>query len=250
VTSDEEAHRPVRHVGRWLQVVAILLTVGAAVVVHSPLMAIEMVEVVGADHADVAAVVEEIGLGPGAFLLWVNTGAIEEAIAAQPWVVDVRVDRIWPDRVVVEVLEHQAAVWIEGGPGWMLVSGDGTVLERAEDPGPGLLRAELAFPDRLPGDRPVDPTWHEIVEMALVLSDDIGSTLTLEMRGAEMWTSTLGHDIRLGHPIDLADKGRALRAMVAEDLPANAIIDVSSPLRPAIVGSKLQGVVETSVSEG
>lgn len=242
--------RPVRRSGRWLPLMTILLAVGAVIVVHSPLMAIEAVEIVGAERADVAAVVDEIGLGPGAFLLWVNTRAVEEAVAAEPWVVDVRVDRIWPNRVVVEVLEYQAVAWIEGVLGWMLVSSDGTVLERAEEPGPGLLRAALAFPDRLPGDLPVDPAWHEIVEMSLVLSDDIGSSLTLELRGAEMWTSTFGHDVRLGHPIDLADKGRTLRAMLAEDLPAGVVIDVSSPLRPAIAGVDPQGVVETPQPEG
>ncbi len=235
---------------RWPLVVGIVAVLAAVGVVHSPLMAVEAVEILGADRADVQRVVDDIGLGPGALLLWVNTGAIEAAVISEPWVADVRVDRIWPDRVVVEVIEHEGVVWIEGVLGWMLVSRDGTVLERASEPGSGLLLAALAFPDQLAGDRPVDPAWLEVVEMALVLSDDIGGTLALEMRGAEMWTTGFGHDIRLGHPIDLADKGRTLRAMLAEDIPPGAIIDVSSPLRPAVVPLESQGVVETPDTEG
>lgn len=240
----------VRRPRRWPLVVMILGAVGAVGVVHSPLMAVHTVEVLGATRSDVRQIVDGTGVGPGALLLWVNAGAIEEAVAVDPWVADVRVDRIWPNRVVVEVIEHQAVAWIEGIQGWMLVSRDGTVLERSEVPGSGLLVAELAFPDRLPGDRPADPAWHEIVQMALVLSDDIGGTLRLEMRGAEMWTSTFGYEVRLGHPIDLADKGRTLRAMLAEEIPEGAIIDVSSPLRPAIVPLESQVAVKTSSSEG
>jgi len=180
-----------------------------------------------------------------ALLLWVDTSAIAEGVKREPWVADVKVDRIWPDRVVVEVLEREPAVWIEGVLGWMLVGRDAAVLERSDVPGTGLLRAALAFPDRYPGDRPVDPLWNEVVTMALVLSDDIGGTLTLEMRGVEMWTVVFGHDVRLGHPIDLADKGRTLRAMLAEEVPDGAIIDVSSPLRPALVPAESQVDIES-----
>ncbi len=235
---------------RWPWVVMILVTVAAVGVVHSPLMAVDTVEVLGTARSDVRRIVDGTGVGPGALLIWVNAGAIEAAVASDPWVADVRVDRIWPNRVVVEVIEHQGVVWIEGIQGWMLVSRDGTVLEGAEEPGPGLMLAELAFPDRLPGDRPVDPAWHEIVEMALVLSDDIGGTLRLEMRGAEMWTSTFGYEVRFGHPIDLADKGRTLRALLAEEIPEGAIIDVSSAVRPAIVPLEAQLTVEIPSTEG
>lgn len=230
---------------RWPLVLLILISVAAVSVAHSPLMAIEMVEILGDEHSDVRDLVDDLGIGEGALLLWVNTAAIEEAVIQEPWVADVRVDRIWPDRVVVEVLEHEPAVWIEGVLGWMLVGRDATVLERSDAPGAGLLRAALAFPDRYPGDQPVDPLWNEVVGMALVLADDIGGTITLEMRGAEMWTVAFGHDVRLGHPIDLADKGRTLRAMLAEEVPEGAIIDVSSPLRPALVPAESQPDIET-----
>ena len=235
---------------RWPLVVLILMSVTALALAHSPLMAIETVEVLGADHTDVQGVVDGLGIGPGALLLWVDTSAIEEAVKREPWAADVKVDRIWPDRVVVEVLEREPAVWIEGVAGWMLVGRDAAVLDRSDVPGTGLLRAALAFPDRYPGDRPVDPLWNEIVAMALVLSDDIGGTLTLEMRGVEMWTVVFGHDVRLGHPIDLADKGRTLRAMLAEEVPDGAIIDVSSPLRPALVPAESQVDIESPQPQG
>lgn len=220
---------------RWPWLVLIILAVGILGLLHSPLLAVDTIEIVGSDRADVAQAVAGTGLGPGALLLWVDTEEVERAVASDPWVLEARVSRLWPDRILVEVFEHNPLVWIEGTRQWMLVARDGTVIEQALEPGPGLLRAALAFPDRLPGELPSDPAWHEVVEIALVLADDIGDLLTLEMRGAELWTEAFGHAVRLGHPIDLADKGRTLRAMLSEDLPPGSIIDVSSPIRPAVV---------------
>ncbi|HEX5630905.1 MAG TPA: hypothetical protein VFY15_04535, partial [Acidimicrobiia bacterium] len=101
-------------------------------------------------------------------------------------------------------------------------------------PGGGLLRALLAFPDLARGEQPTDATWQEIVDLATTLRDDIGGSLTVELRGTELWTEALGHPVRLGYPIDLADKARTLRALLAESLPNGATLDVSSPQRPAV----------------
>jgi hypothetical protein len=139
-------------------------------------------------------------------------------------------------------------LWIEGILGWMLVAADGTVVDRAPEPEAGLLRASVALPDVEPGVRPVDPGWHEIVQMALVVEDALGGTMVLEMRGAEMWTEVLGHPVRLGHPIDLADKARTLLAMIGQQLPVGAVIDITSPARPAVVDNP-EGDVEGSGEE-
>ena len=61
-----------------------------------------------------------------------------------------------------------------------------------------------------------------------------------------MWAEVGGHPVRFGHPIDLADKGRALAALLEEDLPEGATIDVVSPRRPAVVplpnpGAEVEG---------
>lgn len=236
---------------RWILLGVILLALTTiVVVVHTPLMAVDRIEIRGAVETDVAAVVAAEGVGAGALLLWVDTGGLEAAIATEPWVSDVRVQRVWPDTIEIEVVEREPVVWIEGVLGWMLVGRDGIVIDRRPEPGPGLMRAELAFRDFEPGDRPLDPAWTEVVEMALVLDDDIGSTLLLEMRGSEMWTFAFDHEVRLGTPIDLADKGRALRAILGDDVPGGAIIDVSSPLRPAIVPIGAQLGIETTDEQG
>ncbi len=82
----------------------------------------------------------------------------------------------------------------------------------------------------------MDPVWTEVVELALVLRDDIGATLHLRLQGSEVWTEALGYEVRMGAPIDLADKGRTLRSLLsAAAIEPGSIIDISSPSRPAIV---------------
>lgn len=227
---------------RWPWIVIVLATATMVGIAHSPLLAVDAIEILGAVRSTTGERVAAAGLGEGALLLYVNTGEIEAAVREDPWVVDAHVERIWPDRVVVEVLERDPLVWIEGVSAWMLVARDGTVLETADAPTQTLMRVALAFPDQAPGAEPIDPAWGEVVEMALVLADDIGGTMTLELRGPELWTFALGHEVRLGHPIDLADKGRTMRALLAGDVPDGALIDVSSPIRPAIVPQSEAGV--------
>lgn len=221
-----------RRVWPWLTAIAVVAAAGFAL--HSPWLSLHEVEVVGAVRSDPAPLVAAAGVGEGAILIWVDTGAVARSVATDPWVADVRVERVWPDRLVVEVAEREPVAWMEGTETWMLVATDGTVLETAAQPGGGRLRARLAFPDLAPGERPADPTWAEIVAFATLLRDDLGAILTLELRGTELWTEALGHPVRLGFPIDLVDKGRTLQALLAGSVPSGATIDVSSPDRPAV----------------
>lgn len=235
--------------GSWPWLAMVLLFAAGALLAHSPYVSVSEIEVVGAVRSDTRAHIDGAGVGEGALLLWVDTGAIERVVLTDPWVFDARVTKVWPDRLVVEVLERRPVAWIEGVLGWMLVAEDGSVVDWARRPRQGLLRASIAFPDQDPGTRPVDPAWHEIVGMALVLEDAIGGTLVLEMRGAEMWTEALGHQVRLGHPIDLADKARTLLAMLGAELPSGASIDLTSPSRPALIVDDSRYEVEGSDEE-
>jgi hypothetical protein len=238
------------HRRRWVGSLALLLVLAAGLLVaHSPWLSVGEIEVLGQVRSETTARISGAGVGEGALLLWVDSGALARAVLADPWVSDVRVDKVFPNRLVVEVLEHRPVAWIEGILGWMLVAEDGTVVERARNPEAGLLRASVAFPDVDPGVRPVDPGWHEIVEMALVLDEFIGGTIVLEMQGAEMWTEALGYPVRLGHPIDLADKARTLLVLLGQQIPPGAVIDLTSPARPAIVVDGPQGEVEGTDDE-
>jgi cell division protein FtsQ len=212
--------------------VAVIATVA---VLHSPWMSVHEIEIIGADRADVAGRLAEAGIGEGAIMIWVNTAEVEAAVLADPWVRDVRAERIFPDRLVVEVVERNESAWVGGQDTWMLVAEDGTVLEVASEPGAGLLSADLRFLDLEPGDQPSDDAWHEVVAMADVLSPDVAARTRLAWRGAEVWTVVDGLDIRLGRIVDFAEKAQSLEAMLGEDLPWGTVVDLVAPSRPAVI---------------
>lgn len=218
----------------WPWVAVLGVVAAAALALHSPLLAVSRVEVLGAVESSAVARVAESGVGEGALLLWADTDAVRRAVAADPWVAGVTVDRVWPNRIVVEVVERRPVAWIEGTDGWMRVATDGVVIDRVPRPTPALLQIAAAMPDWPPGGRPSDPVWDELVALATVLSDGLGTQARVEFRGPELWTTIDGVEVRFGHPIDLADKARTLLVLLGEGIEPGSRIDVTSPQRPAV----------------
>jgi cell division protein FtsQ len=235
---------PPRRWGRWVVLAGALVLVAAAVVLHSPWMSLQEVEILGAEHADVAARVAESGVGEGALMVWISPGEVEAAVVADPWVREARVQRLLPDRLVVEVLEHTPLLWVQGTDAWMLVGREGSVLRQADRPDDSLMRAALGLRDRAPGTRPDEPLWDEVVALALVFEPEMAATVELEILGGEMWTTIAGVRVRLGPPTDLADKGRVLPAILAEGVPPGWSIDLVAPRRPVLVPPSLRDEAE------
>jgi len=217
--------------GGFVLAVAVATTTA---VFHSPWMSVQEIEIVGAHNADVDGCLADAGLGEGAIMIWLDTGEVEAAVRADPWVQDVRAERVFPNRLVIEVIERTESVWVGGVDTWMLVAGDGTVLEVGSEPGIGLLSADLRFLDLVPGDRPADDAWHEVVAMAEVLSPEVAARTWLLWQGAEVWTFIDGLDVRLGRIVDFAEKAQTLEALLDEDLPWGTYVDLVAASRPAI----------------
>ncbi len=231
-----------RRVWPWLAAGGVVLAGAIAWVLHSPWLSVDGIEILGAERADVAALVAGTGVGPGAIMIWVDTGEIERAVLADPWVRDVRVERVFPDRLVVEVLERRPVVWIEGTASWMLVAGDGTVVRVADQPDRSVLRAYLVAPDRPAGDLPEEAAWSEIVGMADVLDASLATQAELLLEGSELWLEIPGHRVRLGAPVDLGDKALVLQELLEDtSLPFGAVIDLVAPRRPAVIPPGTEG---------
>ena len=203
-------------------------------VLHSPWLKLRDIEIVGAERADVAGRLARAGIGPGAFMIWLQPGEVDEAVRADPWVRDVRVERIFPNRLVVEVLEHTAAVWVGEAAEWMLLSEAGYVVAAAEAPGEGLLRARLPWEHWEPGERAVRGGVGRAGRSRHGAEPGAGRRGLGDFRGGELWIEARGFRARLGPAVDLADKGRAFEALLASGLPEGAVIDLVAPTRPAV----------------
>ncbi|MBP1631924.1 MAG: cell division protein FtsQ [Acidobacteria bacterium] len=225
---------PARRRWTWiLGIVAVLLVGATAVVLHSPWMSVRQIEILGSDHADVAGRLVAAGVGEGAIMIWLNPGEIEAAVGADPWVREVRVERIFPSRLVVEVLEHTAAVWVSGEGSWMLVARTGAVLATADAPGEGLLLAEVFYPDHEAGEEP-GGEWQELAELGWALGEDLAAGAVVTRERGELWLQAGGCRARLGPATQLAEKGRAFAGLLEAGLPTGAEVDLIAPSRPAV----------------
>jgi cell division septal protein FtsQ len=228
---------PQAHRWGWtLGLVGVLLALAAVVVLHSPWMSVREVEIIGAVHADAAGRLAAAGVGDGAIMIWLNPGEIEEAVAADPWVREVRVERIFPGRLVIEVLEHTPVVWVGGEETWMLVARAGVVIATGDAPAEGLLRAQVFYEDHAPGEQPEGAEWGELAALGPALGPELAARAWVTREGGELWLEADGCRARLGPATQLADKGRAFAALLAEGLPAGSRVDLISPMRPAVTG--------------
>jgi cell division protein FtsQ len=228
----------------WPWMLVISLLAGAAILLHSPLLSVKRIEVLGVVQSGAATRVAESGIGEGAILLWVDTDRVARAVAADPWVAAVRVDREWPDRLIVEVIEREPVAWIQGRTAWMRVAADGVVIDTAPQPTVELIQLAVAAEDRVPGAASDDESWSDLVAMARVLIEGVGPGIRIETLGSELWGRLPGYEVRFGHSIDLEDKARALVALLAGGIPAGSRVDVTSPSRPAVVSLSTEGVRE------
>ncbi|ROO25038.1 cell division protein FtsQ [Salinisphaera orenii MK-B5] len=121
----------------------------------------------------------------------VDIEALQDRLAALPWLADVSVSRHWPDGVVVRITEHRpVALWGEDG----VLAEDGRVFRPGAEARPqGLVRLDgpEASAER------VQAQYRALADI-LSASDVEIARLTLDARGS--WTATLadGLELRLG----------------------------------------------------
>ena len=220
--------------GWTLALTGLLLAGGAAVALHSPWLKVHDIEIIGAERADVTGRLADAGIGPGAFMIWLRPGEIEEVVLADPWVREVRVERVFPSRLVVEVLEEVPALWAGRGTRWMLLSLTGRIVGEAEAPGEGMLQAQVPYAGAALGEAPEGSQWDELVALSQALSPELAAAARVTSEAGELWISALGWRARLGPAEDLAQKGRAFEALLTAGLPPGAAIDLLAPTRPAV----------------
>jgi cell division protein FtsQ len=127
-------------------VVGGLLWVGYA----SPLMRLSSITVKGTSRLSTGQVLAAAGVRPGVPLAEVPVGAVRGRVASLPLVAGVRVDRDWPNRLVIEVTERRpvAAVSSGGAAGSevVLVDSAGVAFAAASSVPAGLVDLRVPLP--------------------------------------------------------------------------------------------------------
>lgn len=143
---------------RRLRIVAIglggtVVLVGAwLLVLHTPLFAARSISVTGNVHETAAQVVSQSGLAGHPPLLDVNAGGAAARLEQLPWVRSASVHVSWPDGVHIAVTE-ETPHFVVAGPGgrWVVLSGEGRVLDVEAARPPGLLLLSVPTAPGAPG---------------------------------------------------------------------------------------------------
>jgi hypothetical protein len=216
---------------RVMGLLAFGLLIAAGVwLARSPLLALSSVSIEGIDPAEVQSLVAGAGLVPGRPMVTIRTGEVEAALAADPRVQAAVVQLQWPRGAVVYVEPRRVVAWAPWEGGWARVGIDGVVVSRADQPGPELPVLEITGVG-------ADPSPAVLGGLAFLaeLAPQPESGVRVRLEGDELWAEVAGTEVRLGRPVEMEAKARALVAVLAEGIPFGSTINLVAPTRPAVV---------------
>ena len=232
--AEDRARRNVRRLIRFL----VTLGLAGAVVwlFLSPLLSVKEVTTTGVVASSTHLALAEEGVLAGTPMILIRTGDIAADLERDPWVREAVVSLDWPNRVLVRVEERVPVAWVETGDGWARRAIDGIAVPSAGEPDDSM--PWLDFSAIEDSEAPRSRQVLGALEFAAALPDDLksGTRVWSEANG-EIWADVSGFDVRLGRPVEMADKGLSLAALLREQPPQGSILTLIAPTHPAVSSS-------------
>ncbi len=223
--AEDRARRALRRTTVILGMAAMIA--GVVYLFHSPVLSVKTLDIEGAEHAGVDHVLASHGISIGEPLIWTDVAGATAALTDDPWVESVSVERRWPTTVNVSVAERQPV----GTVGGVAVAVDGVILPNAPVEGLPVVRIEgEAVGGRYPG--------QEIVGALRFLSairPDLAAAASVASSPEGLVAVVSGYTVRLGRPVDMEEKARALGPVLDEEPPEGSEITLVAPARPSVL---------------
>jgi cell division septal protein FtsQ len=205
--------------------------VGAMLVLASPLVAVERVDVEGVTYADASLIESVANSMKGVSVLTVDTHLAKRRLEADPWIASVRISTFLPDRVLIEVHERRPAAWFLGVDNRArVIDLDGRVLAVVEGRPTQYLWIDGVGPNLVAGSI-ADPAYRAAAQLALSLPGEIEALVDhLGVTAASEVTMTLitGTVVNFGQPVDMRNKLVSVVVLLRRQDPNKIIaIDVS-----------------------
>lgn len=188
---------------RRLRAVAIVagvvtLGIGGVALLHSSVLAVGTVQVTGVSHTSRASVRSAAQLSR--LMIDVEGSRAARRIERLPWVADARIERHWPSRVQISVVERQPVAVVSrrgagagtasgGGSNWTLVDRSARVLADVPQPPPGLVVLSGVGDPGAPGTRleqGAGPALDAVVDLAPSLAQRVATVNAVGAGDLEM----------------------------------------------------------------
>jgi cell division protein FtsQ len=214
-----------------------LVVVAAALVVRSPVLDVDRVQVSGADRTGTDAVRQAAGIALHRPMIDVDTGAARARLLALPWVERASVTRSWPSSIKVSVVERvPIAVVPAGQAGFAIVDKGGRVVMVAPTAPEGVIVLLGLAPPGVAGSSLAPEAAGLLTVAAALPAKMVGriAAVAVAPDGVELRLAPAGV-VRLGPPIDVAAKLLAALTMLDQvDLAHACTIDVRVPSAPSL----------------
>ncbi len=228
--AEDRANRNIRRLVRFLAVV--LVVAGGVWLIHSPWLSVSQVGVEGARQSDANATLAELGVVAGVPMYRIDSEAVAEVLSEDPWIDEVVVSKDWPNHVAVQIDERVPVAWALTSDGWSRRSLDGVAVPSQSEPNDRLAHIEM--PELLSGGAVDSPLMLGALEFVEALEPDLQSGSIVTVFESELWATVGGFQVRLGRPVEMAEKARSLGALIGEDPAPGSVLILIAPTHPSV----------------
>lgn len=226
VVAEDRARRSLKRTAQVLVVAALAASV--VYVANSPLLSVQSIDVVGVGLSRAIETLAEHDISIGEPMFTLNVSEAEAAIAGNPWVIDVSVDRRWPTTIDVVVTERSALAVV--GTSRDVVAIDGVVL-----PGDGSGLPLILLPAVSTDGVYTSADVVGSLQFIEALRPDL-VVITRIVADVDGLIAEVGeYRVRLGRPVDMAEKARALGPVIDRQPAPGSEITLIAPGRPAVL---------------
>ena len=210
---------------------------GGAAALESAPFELKILEVEGNSgrHVTDDQIVEAAQLRKGSKLFEISSSRVSQRITESiPWIAEVRVERLLPSRLRIEVLERRPELLVVTAAGPFLVDRTGLVLQRGSE---SLVEVrDLPVGDLREGQTVVSPEFDNAAAIYRALPERVRKSVSAISAPTIDQTTVrtmAGPSIFYGAAEQLEEKNFAIESLLARSQPGS-VIDVRVPSRPTV----------------
>lgn len=221
-----------------LLILVIVLVLGIILAYNSQWFQIKEIKTIGNKNLSNKEVVTLSRVTPGASLLRIPLRDIKERLKKNPWVKEVQIDKDYPDKLIIRVIERKpvALVEAESGQRYLLVDADNFIITSISDVSKSKLPViqEIETSGKEVGETLSSKNLSNAIKAYQSLYPSLKKSITIirAVSPDELYFYVEGIEILYGEAKDIEKKNRVLKDFLSKKDERIIFIDVRVPSHP------------------